>query len=207
MRLDYGLYIVAALLFTITVFSAVLIVETERSLWVVTTAVLGILALGLGYYQRPRATVSTQLPPPAVTEPAAVEMMPQEMQVEKIQVPVEEKIEVKVDKNEAPVEAAALIEVPPVIEAPVQPSNIETPQITQPPTQQATEAVPVETVVESPLIKIKGIGEKRANQLNALGINTIDELAKASAQDIAKSLKISSKIVDKWVAGAKDLIK
>jgi predicted flap endonuclease-1-like 5' DNA nuclease len=207
MRLDYGLYIVAALLFTITVFSAVLIVENERSLWVVTTALLGILALGLGYYQRPRATVSTQLPPPPVTEPTAVEMMPQETQVEKIQVPVEEKIEVKDDTIEAPVEAAALIEVPPVIEAPVQPSNIETPQITQPPTPQATEAVPVETVVESPLIKIKGIGEKRANQLNARGINTIDELAKASAQDIAKSLKISSKIVDKWVAGAKDLIK
>ena len=83
MRLDYGLYIVAALLFTITVFSAVLLVENERSLWVVTTALLGILALGVGYYQRPRATVSTQLPPPAVTEPAKVEMIPQEMQWKK----------------------------------------------------------------------------------------------------------------------------
>ena len=106
MQLDYGLYIVAALLFIITVFSAVLIVEIERSLWVLTTALLGILALGLGFCQRPRATVSTQLPPPPVTEPKAVEMIPQEMQVEKIQVPVEEKIEVKVDTIEAPTETA-----------------------------------------------------------------------------------------------------
>jgi predicted flap endonuclease-1-like 5' DNA nuclease len=127
--------------------------------------------------------------------------------MEKIQVPVEERGEVKVDKIEAPVEAPLMIEVPSVLEAPVQPLMLEAPQITQPPAQQATEAVSVETVVKSPLIKIKGIGEKRASQLNALGINTIDELAKASAQDIAKSLKISSKIVDKWVAGAKDLIK
>lgn len=203
MRLDYGLYIVAALLFTITVFSAVLIVEIERSLWVVTTAALGILALGLGYYQRPRAIVSTQLPPPPVTEPTAVKMIPQEMQAETFYVPVEEKVEVKVDKIEAPAETTPIIEAPPVIEAPIQPPIIEAPQITQPPASQASEAVPV----ESPLIKIKGIGEKRANQLNALGINTIDELAKASAQDIAKSLKTSPKIVDKWVAGAKDLIK
>lgn len=207
MRLDYGLYIVAALLFTITVFSAVLIVEIERSLWVVTTAALGILALGLGYYQRPRAIVSTQLPPPPVTEPTAVKMIPQEMQAETFYVPVEEKVEVKVDEIEAPAETTPIIEAPPVIEAPIQPPIIEAPQITQPPASQASEAVPVETVVESPLIKIKGIGEKRANQLNALGINTIDELAKASAQDIAKSLKTSPKIVDKWVAGAKDLIK
>ena len=207
MRLDYGLYIVAALLFTITVFSAVLIAETERNLWVITTFALGILALGMGVYQRPRATASTQLPPPAVTEPAKVEMATQEMQAETIQVPVEEKIEVKVDKIEAPVQAAPIIEVPPVLEAPVQPSMLEAPQIIQLAAPQAAEPIPAVIVVESPLTKIKGIGEKRANQLNALGINTVDELAKASAQDIANSLKISSKIVDKWVAGAKDLIK
>jgi predicted flap endonuclease-1-like 5' DNA nuclease len=54
---------------------------------------------------------------------------------------------------------------------------------------------------------VKGIGEKRATQLKDIGINGIDELAKASAEGIAKSLKISPKIVQKWIAGAKELAK
>jgi predicted flap endonuclease-1-like 5' DNA nuclease len=57
------------------------------------------------------------------------------------------------------------------------------------------------------LTQVKGIGEKRAAQLKAIGINSVAELAKASVEDIATKLKISPKIVEKWIAGAKELVK
>ena len=57
------------------------------------------------------------------------------------------------------------------------------------------------------LTRVKGIGEKRVAQLKALGINSLDELAKASADEIAKNLQISPKITRKWVAAAEELIK
>lgn len=209
MRLDYALYVVAALFFILTVISAIIIVETERSLWVVTTVVLGMLSIGLGYYQRPRATSSTQVTAPPASAPA--EPLPPATQTKPVQASAEVKIE---EKIEAPVQSAPAIESPPIIEAPAQPQITETPTpaiIESPPAPQAptpeVEATPIEPVVESPLTRVKGIGEKRATQLKALGINSLDDLAKASAQDVAKSLKISPKIVDKWILGAKDLVK
>jgi predicted flap endonuclease-1-like 5' DNA nuclease len=54
---------------------------------------------------------------------------------------------------------------------------------------------------------VKGIGEKRATQLKALGISSVDDLSKASAKNVAKKLKISRKTVSKWIASAKELIK
>ncbi len=60
---------------------------------------------------------------------------------------------------------------------------------------------------ESPLMQVRGIGKKRAVQLNALGINSVNDLAKASPKDIAKSLKVSPKIIAKWVTGANELNK
>jgi predicted flap endonuclease-1-like 5' DNA nuclease len=198
MRSDITLYIVAAFFFIITAISAILIVEAERSLWIITTAVLGILSVGLGYSQRSRAIVPAQTVKQATISAEPIAIAPQTA-------PVEEK---------APeIQAAPTIEATPVIETPIQPLDTETqPVIEAPPApiipQEPapaiqTETAPNETAQESPLTKIKGIGEKRATQLNALGISTIEELAKASAEDVAKSLKISPKIVAKWVDGAK----
>jgi len=62
-----------------------------------------------------------------------------------------------------------------------------------------------EPSIEHALTEISGIGEKRASQLKALGIKSVDDLAKAPVEDLAKSLKVSPKIVAKWVAGAKKL--
>ncbi len=56
------------------------------------------------------------------------------------------------------------------------------------------------------LTQVKGIGEKRATQLKALGINSADDLTKASAKTVAKKLKISPKIVNKWIDSAKELV-
>ena len=54
---------------------------------------------------------------------------------------------------------------------------------------------------------VNGIGEKRASQLNAIGITTISGLAEASTAQVAKSLKVPPKIAAKWVADAKKLDK
>ncbi|HLE74446.1 MAG TPA: helix-hairpin-helix domain-containing protein [Candidatus Bathyarchaeia archaeon] len=161
MRLDYMLYGLAAVFFLITAVSFVMLTEqpNERNLWVVGTVVLGLLSIGLGYYQRQKARVEARQP--AAPTP----------QVTTVEAPKEEKVE-------AAIQAAPVAPAPP-------PSAAPTIELTQ----------------------VKGIGEKRAAQLKALGINSVDELAATSAEDIAMKLKISPKIVEKWVAGAKELVK
>ncbi len=151
MRSDYALYTVAIILFALT--STVLVLTVEMyELWVITTAVLGLLFVGLGYSQRPRTqemtakTAAPQSTPPATTPPATAAVL-------------EEKAE----------------------------SIVETvPQVSE-------------------LTKVKGIGEKRAEQLKDLGIHSIGDLANASAEDLADKMKISPKITSKWVKGAKQL--
>jgi len=149
MRLDYTLYVLAALLFLITVVSLVtpLIAETERNLWVVTTVVLGILSVGLGYSQRPKTKAQACRP------------------------------------------------------------VVQIPQTTVPQTQPATTMETPAMTETLELTRVKGIGEKRATQLKALGINSANDLGKASAEDIAKKLQISSKITKKWIDSAKALVK
>jgi len=87
------------------------------------------------------------------------------------------------------------------------------PPPTQPASQPSTETVEEKTVetvgmaapTGTPLTNIKGIGEKRAEQLKALGINSVEELAKASAEELASKLKISLKITQRWIENAKKL--
>ena len=145
MRLDYVLYTVAIIFFVLTgatLASTSMLEDFERKLGVVTTVVLGLLFIGLGYSQRPKTKVAAfeQLPsaPTAVTETSK---------------PVE-------------VEAAPAA-----------------PELTQ----------------------VKGIGEKRAEQLKAVGINHVEDLAKASAKDLAVKLKISPKITRRWIRSAKKI--
>ncbi len=143
MRSDYALYTVAIIFFILTATAAFMLkeAESERNLWVVTTAVLGLLFIGLGYSQRPKITKIQPLPTPAPTTPATI-------------------------TKEAVIEAAPTV---------------------------------------APLTEVKGIGEKRAEQLKGLGINSIEELAKASAKELASEVKISPKITAKWIGNAKKL--
>lgn len=81
------------------------------------------------------------------------------------------------------------------------------PQETAPQTPPApTIEIPTATAALE-LTQVKGIGEKRATQLKAIGINNVGDLAKASAEDIAKKLQISPKITQKWIANAQELVK
>ena len=149
MRSDYALYTVAIIFFIVTGMSLAL----AENLWVVATAILGLLFIGLGYTQKPK--------PQAIT-----------------------------------------VEAPPQAPAPEMP--------TSPPVTEIMKEEKVETVVEvTPpkveLTEVKGIGEKRAQQLKALGISSVEDLAKASATDIAEKLKISPKITGRWIENAKNL--
>jgi hypothetical protein len=86
MRSDYALYAVAVIFFILTVVVAAY--SMEQRLWIVTTAVLGLAFIGLGYSQRPRPTGPTTTaptvfpPPPAPTvspaQPAATEVVKEE---------------------------------------------------------------------------------------------------------------------------------
>ncbi len=144
MRSDYALYTVAIILFILTLVAAFALAESQKPLWVVTTAILGFLFIGLGYSQRPKPTATT-------------------------------------------------------IEASTVP--IATTTVTEEKTEAMTETAP--TVVA--LTDVKGIGEKRTEQLKALGINNADNLAKASAKDLASKLKISPKFTRRWIENAKKL--
>jgi predicted flap endonuclease-1-like 5' DNA nuclease len=170
MRLDYTLYVLAAFLFVVTAVALVAQLEqTEKSLWVVSTVVLGLLSIGLGYYQRPKTPAQACAPAVPIPQTATPET--------RSAVTLEAS---KEEKAEAPMEKPAVKEVPTIV-------------------------TPVTAAME--LTQVKGIGEKRAVQLKALGIDSVEKLAGASAKTIAENLKISPKIVDKWVAGAKELVK
>ena len=79
--------------------------------------------------------------------------------------------------------------------------RMEKPAMKEAPTMTTSAAATLE------LTQVKGIGEKRATQLKALGINSVDDLAKASAKTLAAKLKISPKIASKWIESAKELKK
>ncbi len=62
----------------------------------------------------------------------------------------------------------------------------------------------VDTLME--LTQVKGIGEKRAEQLKALGILSVADLAAASAETLAEKLQVSQKITSQWVMNARNLL-
>ena len=159
MRSDYMLYAVAIIFFILT--GVVAAYYVEEQLWIVTTAVLGLVFIGLGYSQRPRPTTPTTTTSPVMTTPATIPPPPApSAQPTRTEVMMEEKIE-------------PAIEVPPA---------------------------------RLGLMEIKGIKEKRSAQLKALGINTIEDLAKASAQHLGTKLQISPKITGKWIESAKEIV-
>jgi len=71
-----------------------------------------------------------------------------------------------------------------------------------------TRPIPVvETKLPSAaLLDVKGIKEKRAQQLKTLGINTVEDLAKASPEDLAAKLKIAPYFTSQWIENAKKII-
>ncbi len=148
MRTDYVLYVVAVILFIIT--GIVAVYSVEQTLWIASTAVLGLFFASLGLSKRPK------------TQSIAVE-------------------------------------TPPATTVTVQPTVKEEPKKEETLTVMET---PVATIE---LTQVKGIKAKRAEQLKALGINNAQDLANATANDLAAKLKIASYFTEQWIENAKKL--
>ena len=148
MRTDYVLYVVAVILFIIT--GIVAVYSVEQTLWIASTAVLGLFFASLGLFKRPK------------TQSIAVE-------------------------------------TPPATTVTVQPTVKEEPKKEETLTVMETPVVTIE------LTQVKGIKAKRAEQLKALGINNAQDLANATANDLAAKLKIASYFTEQWIENAKKL--
>jgi predicted flap endonuclease-1-like 5' DNA nuclease len=166
MRSDYALYLVAIIFFIITAAATYAVIHP---LWIVTTAVVGLAFIGLGYSQRPKQAAT----PPTANVPPPPSPTPQQQQQQ---------------------------ETPAMLTAPPQPTITDV--VKQ---EEVTPIVQAPQPLASVLTKVKGIGEKRAAQLKASGINSIEDLATASAKDLATKLDISPKITAKWIENAKEI--
>ncbi len=217
MRLDYTLYGLAIIFFIVAAVSLIVVSDqTGKMLLTVSTTVIGLVSVSTGFMLKPKVQTAASTSAPAVTQEVQVE---QTVQATTLETPVVEAPKtVAAPVVDAPaVVVAPPAEAPPVavpvfseaaVEAPVAvPAPIAPAKVSSPTSEVSTEA-PVTTAV--PIIgltQVKGIGEKRATQLKDNGINSIEDLAKADVVDLAAKLRVSPKLVEKWVAGAKDLIK
>jgi predicted flap endonuclease-1-like 5' DNA nuclease len=184
MRLDYISYTIAIVFFIVTLAAAVYSFE-QTQVWVVTTVVIGLAFIGLGYTQRPRPAAAPQMttiaPPPPPSQPQ------QQQTVQEQQEPQQQQI-------------------PEVTTAPSQPVVTDMMKLEEnQPVVQSVEPVQLVQPMADGLTDVKGIGEKRAAQLRALGISSVEDLAKASAKDLAARLNVSPKITDKWIQNAKGI--
>lgn len=196
MRLDYTLYVLAVVFFAITPVSfAVVSDQTAQSLYAVSTVAVGLLFVGVGYMLRPKVKAAASAPPepappaPSVTPQAAI-----------VEAPV-----AIVSKTETPLMETPVAETR-IAEAPAVPETAQAAQVSAP----AAEVPAEETAVSAQgteLTKIRGINEKRADQLKANGIKSVEDLANASAADLAAKLEVSEKIVKMWIGSAKKLVK
>ncbi len=199
MRFDYALYALAVMFFVLAAVSVLITSGDTMYLYVVLGAVLGVMSAAAGYAVRPKvqATDVTAQPESVAgfKEPAPA---PTPTEAPKAEVAAAE-----TSKVEAP---------PPMIEAP----KVEMAALEKPAEPEALPAAPVPVappivaaapVEGTPLTQIRGINENRAAQLKANGINNVEELANASAEDLAAKLQVSDKIVKMWIGSARKLAK
>jgi predicted flap endonuclease-1-like 5' DNA nuclease len=227
MRLDYALYGLAVILFAATVgvfFS--LSNSSNQLICTVSTAVLGILCACVGFVVKPKTQAVTSTapstplvqaapkqpeptpePPQAVTPPpqppappAPIVESPKEEQLPPAE-PVQAEPPAVTEPAKAEMPAAP--ETKPEPEAPAPPPVAEVPAVPAPAPAAPEEA----SSAPSELTKIHGINQKRVDQLKANGINTLQELANASAEDLAAKLAVSPRIVKMWIGSAKKQIK
>jgi len=197
MRLDYVSYAVAIVFFIVTLAAVVYSTAVEQQVWVVTTVVIGLAFIGVGYTQRPRPTatpqVTTSAPPPPQSQP-----QPPQDQVQPAHQQAEIQQQPQQQTEQQPSEVTTAIAQPTVTDV----VKLEEPK---PAVEPAVEPVPPLQPTAGELTDVKGIGEKRAGQLKALGILSLEDLSKASAKDLAARLKISQKITDKWIQNAREI--
>jgi predicted flap endonuclease-1-like 5' DNA nuclease len=219
MRLDFTLYGVAIVLFILSaVLYFVVPMDSGQLVYVIAAIVLGVLVAATGFVVRPKAQARNETQPvnaPLTPSPPAPEPVQPTAPAE-VPVPPTEKVETpvaEVPPPEMPKEQTSIppkvVEPPEMVEpvkaAPVLEAPEPTPQLSAP----AEPPALVSPVLEarSDLTSIIGINAKRAEQLKANGINTVEDLAKASPEELAAKLEVSPKIVKMWVGSAKKRIK
>jgi predicted flap endonuclease-1-like 5' DNA nuclease len=206
MRSNYILYALAIVFFLITVVSAEAFTGIDQIILVLVSALLGIISLGFGLTQRskpPQTNQTLQTPaaeeiPQTKTSPTSkIENLPSPpvpMQSEtSIANPPTATTLVPMEKEVTTIQTVPVKAVPALI--PEEPATLV-------PIKQSTL-----TLKETALTDVKGIGQKRANQLKTLDIKTVEDLANSSVEDLAKKLKISPKIAYRWIVSAKELTK
>jgi len=52
------------------------------------------------------------------------------------------------------------------------------------------------------LTEIKGIGPRKVEELKAVGVNTVLDLAKSSAKDLSQKTGIPEKTISRWIVEA-----
>lgn len=55
------------------------------------------------------------------------------------------------------------------------------------------------------LSEVKGIGQKRLEQLKAIGVDSVKKLAESDPKELAKKLEVSKKTSSKWIENAKNI--
>ncbi len=229
MRLDYALYGLSIILFAITAITIAMVAEQDgRTVYAISTSIVGVLSIVGGYFLRPgkaAKVIESAIPAPETIEPATVaktaEVKVQNLEASKTEQQNAEVPQVKVARNG---DNQVLKDAPCAAEnsdstrkdAPVTVSTADV-ALPAPPVQAAISAPPSPPALGSSVssqlaskmefAQIRGISEKRAEQLRAIGINTVQELANASAADLAVKLDVSPRIVKMWIGTAKKLVK
>jgi predicted flap endonuclease-1-like 5' DNA nuclease len=215
MRLDYALYGLAIVLFALTAITFFYVQDVDgRLLYVAATAIVGILSVGGGVFLRPKVTASapsqTAIPEQStqqtvVAEPAQAAGGPI------VEAPTTQLVEAPKAETPIAVEAppkvqiAQPVEEPKVEPIPVPAMGEEKPVV---PDEAAVEAAtPAPAAPKMEFAQIRGISEKRAEQLRAVGVNSLQDLANAAPDDLAAKLNVSPKIVKMWIGSAKKLAK
>jgi predicted flap endonuclease-1-like 5' DNA nuclease len=215
MRLDYALYGIAIILFIMT--GGIFVSVSEQTGGIIygsLTAILGVISLGCAYFLKPvyqkKSTSQPQVTPTKTTIPEpekqptiAAETPKAEDMIEVIKpTEVAPKVETPLPKTST-MEHSIVIQPPQTIQM-TKPETAKSP--TEPETASNLEECAVDTAANG-LAQIKCISAKRAEQLNANGIKTVEDLAKASSSELAAKLQVSEKIVKMWIGSAKKLVK
>ncbi len=173
MRLDYTLYVLAAILLIISVvpFVAPIGMETieTRSVWVVASVVLGLLSIGLGYYQRPKTEAQACQPAIATSQGT----MPETQTATTMEPPKEE-------KTEAPMEKPAIKEAPTIAT-----SAAATVELTQ-----------VKGIGEKRATQLKSSGIKSVDELANASAKAVAKKLKISPKIVDKWISNAKELVE-----------
>jgi len=235
MRLDLPLYGVAIVILALAVVVFFQVsADNGQLVYTVSIIVLGLLVAATGYVVRPKASAPVepvtmpnqpaeapiqQAPPVEAQVTSAASMETPVVEAPATPATIMETKNEEIPTNQPKPEVAPTPEVPaptpvstPAIQGdsvtpkPVLTAPEPSPQLSAPAETPALEAAVV-PIAMSHLTAIRGINAKRAEQLNANGINTIEDLANASPEYLAEKLMVSPRIVKMWVGSAKKLIK